>query len=425
MVFRLGSLLVFTLLIIISGRYYSDLLRLNPHHNPYLEDVCEDFESYFQKEMDETHTPGAALVIVKDTNILLIKGFGVGNIHTSDSIGVHTAFRIGSLSKGFASVLAAMLEREGYFDWRDPVQSYVPEFQLKSPKQSDKLTIQHILSQRTGLPRHAFTNLIEQRVDMNRIYREIRTVNLVGKVGEIYSYQNVAYNLIADISEKATGREYVHLLHDHIFTPLKMHDASCSYIGISSTPDKALPHFSRKGKWKQARISTKYYNAVPAGGINASISDMAIWIKLLLGNRPEIISPESLDHIFTPNIFTNNRNRYFHRWPYLKKAYYGMGWRVVQDAQDTIIYHGGYVNGFRSEIAINRKERIGICVLTNAPTELAPRAIPTFMDVYRIHKPGFKKWKQKRHWAFSITPKHKESSLEIFRKALLSSLHDI
>ena len=425
MIRRLAPLVISTLLLIFSGRYYSDQLRLNLKNNPYIEDVCRDFETYFEKEMDNSPTPGAAVVIVKDTSILLIKGYGVRDIRTSDSIGIHTAFRIGSLSKGFASVLAAILEEEGHIDWKDPVETYVPSFQLKSRKQSRKLTVRHILSQRTGLPRHAFTNLIEQRVDMERIYREMRTVDLVGKVGEIYSYQNVAYNLISDISEKATGQKYSHLLHDRIFTPLKMDDASCSYTGISSSPDKALPHFPKKGKWKKARISSKYYNAIPAGGVNASISDMAIWLKLLMGERPDIISNEKLDQIFTPYIFTNNRNRYFHRWPYLKKAYYGMGWRVVKDAQDTIIYHGGYVNGYRSEIAINRKERVGICVLTNAPTDLAPQAIPAFLDIYRIHKPGFKKWRRKRHWAFSITPKHRESSLEGFRRSLLVSLNQL
>ena len=425
MIRQLAPLLICTLLIIFSGRYYSDQQRLNPENNPYMEDICRDFEVYFQKELHETLAPGAAVVIVKDTSILYMKGFGVQDVRHQDSIGIHTTFRIGSLSKGFASVLAAILEKDGHIDWEDPVESYVPAFQLKSRKQSKRLTIQHILSQRTGLPRHAFTNLIEQRVDMDRIYREIRTVDLVGEVGEIYSYQNVAYNLISDIAKKATGQEYSHLLHDRIFTPLRMNDASCSYAGITATSDKALPHFPRKGTWKPAGISSKYYNAIPAGGVNASISDMASWMKLLLGTRPDVIPQEKLDQIFTPHIFTNNRNRYFHRWPYLKKAYYGMGWRVVKDAQDTIIYHGGYVNGFRSEIALNRKEKVGICVLSNAPTELAPRAIPAFLDIYRIHKPGFKKWRQKRHWAFSITPKHKESSLEGFRRSLLVSLHQL
>ena len=404
----LGPLVCLSLLLLVVGRQYSDQLRLDPLFNPHIEDVSQEFVTYLGRELDRSQTPGAAVVIVKDTTTLLLQCYGVKKWGTQDSIDPHTLFRIGSLSKGFSAVLASMLEEEGTIQWTDPVDSYVPSFQLMKEPGNKELTIQHILSQRTGLPRHAFTNLIEQRVDMNRIYREIRTVPLVGKVGEIYSYQNVAFNVIADISSKATGQSFPDLLCSRLFTPLEMGDASCTYQEILQSSNKSFPHYPYKKSWKMGKITSKYYNAVPAGGINASISDMEIWLKVLLGTQPNIVSEEVLDDVFQPRIFTNNRNRYFHRWPYLKKAYYAMGWRVVKDAQDTVVYHGGYVNGFRSEIAINRKEKVGICILSNAPTEFAPRAIPAFFDVYRIHKRSIHRWERKRHWAFSLAPIHPE-----------------
>ena len=412
-----------SLFLLILGRYYSDQMRKDPSHNPHLTEAREEFESYIEREMERTQTPGAAVVIVKDTTTLLLKGFGVREWDTIDSVDIHTSFRIGSLSKGFAAALAAILKKEGRIAWEDPVDSYVPHFQLKASPQDESLTVLHVLSQRTGLPRHAFTNLIERRVNMDRIYKELRTVPLVGKVGKLYSYQNVAYNVISDISYQATGQSFSHLLHDKLFTPLHLNEASCSYPAMALSENKALPHYPYKSSWKVGKVTKKYYNAIPAGGINASISDMEIWLKVLLGTKPDILSDAELTELFTPRIFTNNRNRYFHRWPYAKKAYYGMGWRVVQDAQDTIIYHGGYVNGYRSEIAFNRKEKIGICILTNAPTELAPKAIPTFFDVYRIHKRSVHRWENKRHWAFSMFEEHPDT-YHIMRSSFPSSFHE-
>ncbi|MDH3652498.1 MAG: hypothetical protein OEQ53_22595, partial [Saprospiraceae bacterium] len=58
-----------------------------------------------------------------------------------------------------------------------------------------------------------------------------------------------------------------------------------------------------------------------------------------------------------------------------------------------LVYHGGTVNDYRSEIAVDRKNRIGICVLFNAQNPVANRIIRTFFkryDQYQNEEEGFK-----------------------------------
>ena len=110
---------------------------------------------------------------------------------------------------------------------------------------------------------------------------------------------------------------------------------------------------------------------------------MTQWLSLTLGNRPDIIADETLDQVFSPLVKSNSRRH--NRWPGVDGCAYGLGWRVFDCAGHDLIYHGGYVNHYRSEIAIDREENIAICVLFNAPTPYAAKVVPQFFEYYHMH----------------------------------------
>jgi hypothetical protein len=97
----------------------------------------------------------------------------------------------------------------------------------------------------------------------------------------------------------------------------------------------------------------------------------------------DVVPLEVLDEVFRPRVRTDGERRYSHIWGQHVVPYYGLGWRILAGEADTIVYHGGYVNHYRSEIALDRRRRIGICVLFNTPTPVAGIAIPTFWQMYR------------------------------------------
>jgi len=101
-----------------------------------------------------------------------------------------------------------------------------------------------------------------------------------------------------------------------------------------------------------------------------------------------------LDEVFTPVVNAKNRRKYFQRWKGIKNAHYALGWRILdkKEGEGNLVYHGGYVNQYRSEIAVNRKENIAICVLTNAPTSFASKCIPEFFDLYETYREEIRLW---------------------------------
>ncbi|TVP98247.1 MAG: class A beta-lactamase-related serine hydrolase [Balneolaceae bacterium] len=66
----------------------------------------EEFAETFEEGLFEEEIPGGAVVIVKEGRVVFQKGFGVKEKGTPDEVDEHTVFRLGSLSKGFTSVLA-------------------------------------------------------------------------------------------------------------------------------------------------------------------------------------------------------------------------------------------------------------------------------------------------------------------------------
>ena len=327
---------------------------------------------------------GAAVAIVKDSQVILLKGYGLRKHNTTDSIDDKTVFRIGSLSKGFTGVLAGIMVHQNKLQWTDKVVKWIPDFSLRDRPQGKRIELRHLLSHTTGLPYHAYTNLVEDGYDLEAIVRNYFPKSPVcGKEGEFYAYQNAAFALSGRMMESSCGQTFQDLLTQKIFIPAQMPNASCSYAAIESNPNKAYPHQWSGYNWVHEPISPAYYNVAEAGGVNASITDMAHWLKVVLGQRPDIITNEVLDTVFFPVVKTGNERRILGHWFGRNEASYAMGWRILENQTDSIIYHSGYVNGYRSEIALDRKKGIGICILFNGQTGLCGNCVQDFFAMVK------------------------------------------
>ncbi len=357
--------------------------------SPKLQEVADRYEAYVSAAMGAENVPGAAVAIIKDSTIILLKGFGVKRAGSLDSVDIHTIFRLASLSKGFAPILAAQLIQEGCLNLDDKVVSYMPYLALKTPELTQGITIRHVLSHTTGLPRHTYSNLLNSGLYYEQIFMKLKNVRPIHAPGTVYDYQNVIYSFIGDVVHAATGKSYTRLLNERIFNPAGMSDASATFNGAIEANNIAAPHWYFKNKgYAPIDISRNYYEVIPAAGVNASIYDMANWLQVLLGNRPNVATEEQLDLVFKPQIGVSTRE--MRDWNgQLSQAWYALGWRVLHVGDRNVVYHGGFVNGFRAEIAFDRKEKIGIVVLSNAVSSFIGDSMPRFFDIYdQVTKPS-------------------------------------
>lgn len=341
-------------------------------------------QAYFEEAQKNGSFIGAAVSVVTPDDVLFQNGFGYASIKNHTFVDENTVFRLGSVSKSFAGVLSALLVNENAISWDDRIYDYIPEFGLANKNYEKKITLHHLLSQSSGLPYHSYSDLIEKGIPLEKVAGAMANIKALDAPGTVYNYQNAAYALSGVMLEKAACKPLEELLEEKVFSPLGMIHASSSYEAIYNEENVAYPHINTKRGWVQRDINKKYYNAVLAGGINASISDMSKWLQFLLSDG--IYQKDSnVEEVFTPKIKDHGRYKYYHRWPGIQNSSYGYGWRIHELKKNNeyynIIHHGGFVNGYRSEIAFIKEKGIGICVLVNNANNFSNKVIPDLLAI--------------------------------------------
>lgn len=350
-------------------------------------------DAYFKKAIKTGAIVGAGVSVVKGDSILISEGFGKRDFNGTAKVDGQTIFRLGSLSKGFGGVLAASLQSEGKFDFNDKVTDYIPQFKLGDANNTAKIKVAHVLSHSSGTPYHSYTNLVEANIPVATIAERFSEVTPQSEPGIQYSYQNAMFSLSQEVMSTVTGKDVKTLLQDRFFKPLDMNTISMDHAELIKENNVAMPHTRRGKGWRKLPLTNRYYNAVVAGGINASSLDMAKWMRFLLGHNPEVLKSATIEKAVDPFIAIDYNNKYYQRWPGHKQSHYGFGWRIhtYQESpagkEKTMWHHGGSVNNYRNEIALFPDTDIGICVLLNGNSRLAQNVIP---DLYKIVKDNYK-----------------------------------
>lgn len=340
-----------------------------------------DYLHFFEDELDSTNNVGAALTIVHNNEIVLTRTYGLRNAEKDKAVNEHTVFRLASVSKGFAGVLACILQRDGTILLDDKVTNYLPNFKLRDSINTFDLTVKHTLSHTSGLVPHAFDNLIEDEVPLHKIIDQLVDVEISAPPGILYGYQNVVFSLIDTIVRTKTSLSYPQMLEEKIFSKLHMNDASATVkVFEKKKSNIAYPHGRNGNAYKPLPLNLGYYNISPAAGVNASISDMSKWLLALLGNNSDVLDSTILNGITDPVVVSPLKRRYIRNWDKIDEKYYSLGWRIYLYKGRKIMYHGGYVKGYRAEIAFCPEEKIGIAFLQNSPNRLASICIPQFFN---------------------------------------------
>jgi beta-lactamase class C len=345
--------------------------------------AARDFDGWLDTVEQSDQVSGLAAVIVKDDKVLLQRGIGYADASRGVPVTPDSVFRLASLSKAFASALTAMLVDDGMLSWETRVTGVLPTFELHDSDASEKLTVRDILSQRVGLPHNTYDRLLEQEEPYQELIEKLRDVPMACDVGDCYGYQNITFALIGDITYAVSGDFFYHLVEKRIFHPLGMNTATYGRDALESSKSWARPHARHGRTWAPIAIKEAYYHVPPAAGVNASIKDMTQWLIAQMGERPDVLPGAMLTTLHTPLVETpSERHASPWRRARLGDASYALGWRVYDYAGETLIFHAGAVQGYRSMIAFFPKYRFGAVMLWNCECALPVGLMPMLLDRY-------------------------------------------
>ncbi len=293
-------------------------------------------------------TPGASLLVVRDGEALVERGYGMSDLEHGIEAGLATDYRLASVTKQFTATAILLLVEGGRLGLDDPVRKWLPSL----PPAADAIRVRHLLTHTSGLVDYEdlmaadYTGQIRDAGVLRLLEKPDRTYFAPGTG---YRYSNSGYALLALIVEKASGMAFPDFLRERIFQPLGMHDTLAYVSGGPPVPHRAFGYSRIDGRWVRTDQSTT--SAVLGdGGIYSSIADLAKWDAALYDDR--LLSAQSRKLAFSPQVQVTGE-------PY--RAAYGFGWRITGDS----MWHSGETTGFRNVIVRYPKQRLTVAILSN------------------------------------------------------------
>ncbi|HSB36004.1 MAG TPA: serine hydrolase domain-containing protein, partial [Thermoanaerobaculia bacterium] len=241
-------------------------------------DPLAGWDALVGKALADWKTPGVSMVIVRGNDVLLLKGYGLRDVEKNLPVTPKTLFAIGSATKAFTTFVMGTLADEGKLDWNAPVSSYIPGFKLKDPVASERLTPTDLVTHRSGLPRHdaLWYNATLSRKEM---VERLRYLEPSKDFRTDFQYNNAMFLTAGYLVEQVTGTTWEEAVRARVFVPLGMTGANFSVLDSQKAPDFALPYEERDDKVQRMEFRN-ITNIGPAGSINASVSDLAPWLKV-------------------------------------------------------------------------------------------------------------------------------------------------
>jgi len=161
---------------------------------------------------------GLAVAVVEDGRLSFVQGYGLTSAKDGEPVDAHTVFRWASLSKTVAGALTARLAADGLLSLDEPLETFHTTLRLPRDAQRE-LTVEELLSQRTGLPKNAYDDRLEDGQDPATIRHALGDVPPACAPGRCHTYQNVAYDAITEILAARTHEAYEQTVRRRLFGP--------------------------------------------------------------------------------------------------------------------------------------------------------------------------------------------------------------
>ena len=345
----------------------------------------DGFDAYAEKARADWGIPGLAVVVVKDDDVVLAKGYGVRTLGESAPIDARTVFAIGSATKAFTAASLAMLVDEGRMSWDDPVAMHLGDFQLFDPYVTREITVRDLLTHRSGLDRGDALQY-GSPLDRREILRRLRYQKPSWSFRSHFGYNNIMFLAAGQIVPAVTGMSWDDFVKARIFAPLKMTSSTTSITALKHGDNVATPHTRMDGgirpiPWRSVD------NCAPAGAINSSVSDLAQWLRLQLGRgsygTTKLLSLGAVDEMHKPQMIVPVDPAVALMAPGAHVVSYGFGWFLHDYHGRTIVQHGGTIDGMVAQVAMIPDERLGVAILTNLePNQLAAALMYRVFDAY-------------------------------------------
>ena len=325
--------------------------------------IPDSLKSRIANTIAEFETTGLALAIVKDGQVIYQKAFGYQNQDQNKKLKTNHLFNIASCTKAFTGAAISKLVNEGKLQWEDKVIDYITGFQLANPCISNMMTIEDLLTHRSGLGTF-YGDLLWYQTDYSNseIIERLRYLPLNNNFRSEYGYQNNMYMVAGEIIEKVSGKSWTNYILEQFLQPLQMNQTFPSNDEMPNQDLLAAPHIDGTAYPLYDWEGTK-----AAASIHSNVENMTNWLLMWLNegnfNDQQILSREMIEDVWTPKtILPVSRGQ---RELGTNFSTYGLGWQIFDYHGIRIIEHDGGMPGYISKVTLIPEYNLGLVILNN------------------------------------------------------------
>lgn len=362
--------------------------------------IAKNNDEYIIAKMEEIAIPGMAISVIKNGEVVLLKGYGYANVNNQKKVDIHTPFNIASISKPILGIALLKLVDQNKLDLNQDINSYLP-FRIDNPKNGiKKITVRHLATHTSSINDyydiHSYAINKDAEISLSTHIQKLLTPEgLLYNQGVFFKnappgterdYSNLGAGVAGLVLESITGESLAEFSSREIFQPLKMKNTgwSLAEFDLSKLATRykvrqCIPFFNLcadtntpKGNYLISKIFNppfenksfvKYPHygnpQYPDGGLNASINDLTILVKTLLNNgkndESNLLSEDSFNEMFKLQLHDSlsTRQRFF--------------WR---DNKDGLTGHSGSDLGVFTSAYFDLEKQNAVIILMNRDVDV-------------------------------------------------------
>jgi CubicO group peptidase (beta-lactamase class C family) len=328
------------------------------------------------EELKQRNTPGAAVAVIKDGQVIYAKGYGVASVETGAPVTPEMLFRLGSTTKMMTAAALVTLAAAGKIKLDAPIGDYVKGL---NPRLA-QVTAHQLLSHSAGLRDFAATVTSNDDAALGAQARSWKEDVFFTEPGKIYSYSSPGYWLAGLVIEEVGGKPYADAMDELLFKPLGM-SRSTLRPSVAMTYPLATGHRVENNTAVVIRPAFNNTAMWPGGSVYSNVGDLARFVISLMNEgklegkqalAPLAVAKLPAPHVTLPGAIDVN-------YGYGLMSYNYRGARVTQ--------HGGASTGYGSTILLVPEHKFAVIVLTNRSGETLPRAGDKVMELMLPLKP--------------------------------------
>lgn len=329
--------------------------------------IKDSLETYIQQGMKDWQVPGLSIVIVKDGKVVTMKGFGIRDINSTDSVDANTLFMIASNTKLFTGTALAQLEYRNKLSLNDKITKYFANFSLYDSISTQIVTIKDMLTHRLGTKTFQgdFT-FFNGNISRNNVMYKMRYLKPGGVFRQDYGYCNSCFLTAGEIIQEVTKQPWEVYIYDSIVKPLGMTQTLTLGKGIAHIKNSAKAYTTTfTGKLNEVPYDN-WDNLAPAASMVSNVNDLSHWLLMQLNNgkynNQQIIPEAAILKTRDMAISTNSRKSSIIPMNFRG---YGLGIFTGDYNGKQIYWHTGGASGMVSNICFVPEQNLGIAILTN------------------------------------------------------------